>query len=132
MTECVRYEGHSRTHDGRPTDNSGEGSPRYVYRDLWEAERGPLPDGIILHHTCETVWCINLDHLAPMTQSEHAAIHLAERNRQRAAEATHCKNGHPWSEENTRWVNSSRDGRYRRCLICSREAKMRYRLGGGF
>lgn len=48
-------------------------------------------------------------------------------NKQRAEEKTHCPNGHEYNEENTRWVNSSRDGRYRVCKICAKESKENYR-----
>ena len=95
---------------------------QYVYRDLWEKANGPLPQGVLLHHKCENVWCINLEHLEPLTRAEHAAIHLADRNRKR--ERTHCPSGHPYDEENTRWVNSSRDGLYRVCRACSIDANV--------
>lgn len=34
--------------------------------------------------------------------------------------ATHCKNNHPWSEENTRLLYLHGKVRQRRCLICLR------------
>jgi len=39
------------------------GKYRYVYRLLWEQERGPIPDGMIIMHVCDNSKCINLAHL---------------------------------------------------------------------
>ena len=77
MSKCQRPAGVSyyRGEDGRPILDG-----KYVYRIEWEKVNGPLPLGMVLHHTCETVWCVNLEHLEPMTRAEHAAIHLAERD----------------------------------------------------
>lgn len=100
---------------------------RYAYRSLWEKAHGPLQEGHVLHHVCHNPWCVNLDHLEQLTMAEHASRHLGDRNRQKGAERTHCRNGHPLEGDNLLWVNSGRDGRYRRCRVCSIDAKSRYR-----
>ncbi len=49
-------------------------------RFLWELVKGPIPDGLLLCHTCDVFWpvddisyrrCINLDHLFPGTRGEN-------------------------------------------------------------
>lgn len=121
---CWSWSGCHRLQDVRPL-YSGE----YAYRSVWRLVHGdPVPS--VLHHECENKACVRPEpgHVSALaTQSEHAAQHLAERNRQRGAERTHCKNGHPLEGENLRTVNSSRDGVYRRCAICSAAAKRKYR-----
>ena len=44
---------------------------------------------------------------------------------------THCVNGHPFSEENTRWEERTVLGttyRIRRCLACRREVMRRWQV----
>ena len=122
MTPCERWGGRHRLEDGRPID----GRARYAYRVAWEAAHGPLPEGAVLHHRCGNAWCVNVEHLEPLTAAEHAAEHLSERNRLRAESRTHCPAGHDLAEHG-RTVRSTRDGEYRRCRLCEQEAKRRYR-----
>lgn len=67
-----------------------------VHRFLYELLVGRVPYHMQLDHLCRTRHCVNPDHLEPVT---------AQTNIQRGASAnarkTHCKNGHPYSEENT-------------------------------
>ena len=37
----------------------------------------------------------------------------------------HCKRGHPFDDENTRWVNDPR-GKWRSCRTCARASTLRY------
>lgn len=52
-----------------------------AYRVLWERDRGPIPQGWHLHHTCETPVCVNLDHLEPMSPEAHSQLHGDQRRR---------------------------------------------------
>jgi len=47
-------------------------------RLAFEIEKGPIPPGCVIHHTCFNTKCVNSKHLKPMPQSEHMKIH-AER-----------------------------------------------------
>lgn len=115
---CWSFEGRHRSEDNRPYFRR-----RYAYALVYEAMIGPIPEGMILHHTCDNTACVNPDHLEPMTQSQHAAEHLADRNRQRAADRTHCPQGHEYDQV----VNDKRGGTWRRCSTCSKETKRRWR-----
>lgn len=53
----------------------GTSRPYRVYRLLWDEAHGSLPDGMSLHHTCENKLCVNLEHIAVMTNSEHVRFH---------------------------------------------------------
>jgi hypothetical protein len=67
-----------------------------------------LPDGRRRCHTCM------LDY---WQRSERRALRMAESAARRAAwqPVTHCKHGHPYDEENTRWYRGGR-----RCIACTR------------
>lgn len=116
---CWKWGGNIRS-DGRPILAKYRGrTSRYAYRLTWEMGNGPLPEGLILHHTCENTWCVRPDHLEPMTQEEHARIHQVERNIAKASEKTHCPQGHEYD------IPKNRYG-FRACSICRRAAKARY------
>lgn len=107
-TPCWRWLGiHSH---GRPVFDHV-----YVYRILYERERGSIPPGHINHHGCEHEWCINPWHVEAITRAKHGDIH----GNVFQASKTHCKNGHPFDEVNTyRWRNK------RFCRACNRMAQL--------
>lgn len=39
-----------------------------AHRWYWEQENGPIPDGLVLHHTCHNRNCVLLEHLELTTQ----------------------------------------------------------------
>lgn len=98
-----------------------------AHRYCYELLIGPIPGGAVLDHTCHSRSgcravdreclhrrCIRPDHLEPVTHTENA---------RRAAEpravlqyATHCANGHPFNEANTRVTPNG----WRRCRTCHR------------
>ena len=123
MTPCEYWGGTHRQSDGRPILGA---AMSYAYRVLWRQERGPLPSEVILHHRCENPWCMNLDHLEPITQGVHIAEHGLPGDWGQAAK-THCPAGHPYSPENTYHYTRADGRRERHCRICRRENKRRFR-----
>jgi hypothetical protein len=80
----------------------------HVY--MYEKHVGPIPPGCLLHHTCETKRCCNYHHLEPVSRKRHGELHRK----------THCKNGHEFTPQNTRWT-TSKEGKIRRsCRACHR------------
>jgi hypothetical protein len=73
---------------------------------------GPIPAGREIDHLCRNRNCVNPDHLEPVTRRVNVQRGLVWKREQ-----THCKNGHQWTVENTRWERS-RYGLYRHCKIC--------------
>ena len=83
-----------------------------AHRFAYELLRGPIPDGLQIDHLCRIPNCVNPEHMEPVTMSENLrrGVHF-ERNR------THCPQGHPYDELNTR--HTSRGDRI--CRACERE-----------
>lgn len=79
------------------------GRKRVVHLILWEADRGPVPDGYELDHTCETTGCANLDHLEPVTRSENCRRRHTQNGytkgtlgpREGNGSLAHCEANHP-------------------------------------
>ena len=91
--------------------------PQYVHRIVYELLFGPLPEGLHLHHTCETRSCCNPRHLEIVTRSQHVARTPTHRS-QTMKVRTHCSNGHPRTPENVYYHSSAQSYE---CRICNRE-----------
>ena len=78
--------------------------------------RGPVPDGLVLTHTCPNRrTCVNPAHLDAVTPEEHA--------RRWNPTVTACPKGHPFTADNSIFRS---DGR-RRCRTCE-QARDRARI----
>jgi hypothetical protein len=111
VTACVLWQG--------PTFAAGYGRVlrrTYAHRAVFEAARGPIPEGMHVHHECGVRLCVNVEHLRLVTAAEHTKLHnpvLARYTPERRR--THCKHGHEYTEANT-YRHSGR----RHCKTCAR------------
>jgi hypothetical protein len=67
---CWRWTGRRDRRDGRALIWRGQ-SPIVAYRAVYEAERGPIGEGLVLEHWCRRPDCVAPHHLEPVTQSEN-------------------------------------------------------------
>ena len=143
-TPCIEYDGFRTDHGyGRVNKRvGGKLISRYVHRMTWEAANGPIPPGMCVMHLCDNPPCYRLDHLCLGTQAENMADMRAKGRARlqpnapghwspalkpgRLADRDHCKNGHPFTPENT---CLDRRG-WRSCRLCRRESDRRRRSGG--
>lgn len=92
---------------------------KYMYQKLF----GEIPKDLVLDHICENKACVNPLHLRVTTHQVN--ILLGEGIPAKNAAKTSCKNGHPFSEENTRLtLYKGRVGRT--CISCSRRHMRTY------
>lgn len=93
-----------------------------AHRFAWIEAHGEIPEGHDVDHLCRNRRCVNLDHLEVVTHRENIVRgHGPRLISERAARVTHCRRGHPYDQENTRW--RTKDGcRYRQCRACTRKA----------
>jgi hypothetical protein len=93
-----------------------------VHRVAYELLVGPIPEGLELDHLCRNTRCVNPEHLEPVTGRENLMRAVSSWAAKNAAK-THCPQGHPYDEENTK---VKRDGG-RACRACGREFMRRKR-----
>lgn len=106
----------------------GKQQQKAAHRLLYEWEKGSIPVGRILHHTCNTPLCVNPEHLQPVTYREHILTMDAHRSVVRRQQTT-CVRGHPFNDVNTYIL---KNGIGRRCRQCRRlhDRKRRSQKGG--
>lgn len=95
-----------------------EGRTAAAHTWAWEHVHGPVPEGMDLHHDCRNRKCVEESHLLCILHEEHQSLH--------AQEITHCKRGHPYTEENTLWRQKEGEAPYRSCRKCNRERAKRW------
>ena len=95
---------------------SWRGRNTAAHRVAYELLIGPIPDGLTLDHLCRNRGCVNPFHCEPVTNGEN--VLRGEGPPAQNARKTHCKNGHPYTEENT--YRSPTSG-WRKCKVCRAE-----------
>jgi hypothetical protein len=101
------------TRSGRP-DGSRGGRLTSAHRFSYLLLKAAIPAGFHVDHLCRIKNCVNPEHLEAVTQLEN--------NRRRTAVRTHCKRGHPITEEN---ITVTSDGK-KICKPCGVAIKADY------
>jgi hypothetical protein len=105
---CWTWDGSHSGTDGRPVLNG-----KLAYRLMYEKLRGPIPKGMVAHHTCKNPQCVNPWHIELMSNAEHMRLHSPEYINWQSLK-THCKRGHEFTEAST--YHTASGGRA--CKIC--------------
>lgn len=87
-------------------------APRFSY----ELHHGPLFPGWVVCHRCDNPECTNPAHLFAASQQANLKD-MRAKNRDFWRNRTHCKNGHEYTERNTRIVKKEKTT-YRVCRTC--------------
>ena len=84
------------------------------HRWIYEAEVGPIAEGLVIDHLCRTRNCVRPSHLEPVQQLVNVRRGNSGINYRGV---THCPQGHPYDDANTYWYK----GKHRECRACHRE-----------
>ena len=112
MDECIEYQG-AKNKKGYGWRRY-KGSPTLAHRAAWMEEVGDIPKDMTIHHICYNPPCINVKHLTLMSRSENSKDRTYTRKEV-------CKNGHPYTPENTRMSKDKRGYEFQACRTCARE-----------
>ena len=86
---------------------------RVAYRHF----KGEIPTGLVIDHICRNPACVNPRHLQAISQSDNIKRSLLVKMR---GARTHCKHGHEFTPENTKYVKGQRGRRCAKCLQISK------------
>lgn len=110
---CFEWQGAKSNGYGTVTVREGNRVFRKgTHRIVYEALRGPIPDGMVIDHPCRNPSCVRPDHLEAVPQRVNVARGLA-------APRTYCIRGHKFTEETIRW-RWRNNLRRKACRICDR------------
>lgn len=81
-----------------------------AHRVAWQLANGPIPEGLFVLHKCDVRRCVRHDHLFLGTHQANMDDRQAKgRTRGNGYERkTHCPQGHPYDEENTKMYQGRR------------------------
>ena len=110
-TAALDRRGYGRTARARP-DRQQVGAYKMVYETLVKE----VPEGLELHHRCETPCCCNPDHLEPVTHAVNCRLskRIGRHHNRKRGHQSFCKRGHAMKGYN---VIVSKDGVWR-CRKC--------------
>ena len=89
----------------------------YSHRLSYVWAKGPIPDGLEIDHLCHNRACVNPAHMEAVTHVENMRRSAPKGYGEFQHKKTHCPQGHPYDQDNTK---ITRGGRGRACRICAR------------
>lgn len=94
-----------------------DGKTVAAHRVSYKLMVAPIPDNLEIDHLCRNRSCVNPAHLEAVPRSVNITRgDLANRRK------THCKNGHPFNEDNTYLYTNKHGITSRYCRACNRQS----------
>jgi hypothetical protein len=96
------------------------GSMKLAHRVSWMIHFGPIPESMMVLHTCDNPPCVRPDHLFLGTNQTNMTD-MISKGRHHYSVRTHCKNGHEFAVHGQlRRYHGKRGSGWRRvCMACN-------------
>lgn len=110
-----------------------EGRSEKAPRVSWVLTYGPIPNGLHVLHRCDTPACVRPDHLFLGTPLDNIRDMIAKGRKAptpTGPRLTHCKNGHPRTEDNLYFRKGNPSGVCKVCFKAYRQKWSRARKNG--
>jgi hypothetical protein len=117
---------------GKPPNNYGvfrlspqngeRGKRTLAHQYSYRLFRGPISDGLEIHHTCMNPLCVRPNHLRLVTHKGNMELMQKNRKWDTDRAKTHCLRGHEYTPQNT---YISKQG-WRSCLECRNTYRARH------
>lgn len=99
MTDCILWEGPTIATHGNVYGRLRGKNIVLAHRVAYEAEYGPIPEGLVVDHLCRNGLCVNPLHLEAVTNVVN--VMRGEGAPAKNARKTHCIRNHEFTLENT-------------------------------
>jgi len=109
FTGCVNNKGYGKV-------GVRDEGPQYAHRISYVHHHGPIPDDMVVMHSCDNPPCVEPTHLSLGSKAENN-LDMKAKGRTANGNKTHCLRGHEFTEENTYMKPSGG----RQCRACNRE-----------
>jgi hypothetical protein len=100
---------------------------KFAHRASYEAFVGEIPKNKFVLHKCDTPLCVNPDHLFLGTLKDNMSDCKNKNRNPRYLRRTHCKKGHPLSENNI-LISKYKGVSTPYCKTCSRARDRKRRM----
>lgn len=121
-TGCLLFKGAPNNSGYASFSMGSRESLMTAHRAAWVLEGREIPVDHDLDHLCHNRWCVNVDHLEPVTRQEN--LRRGKGHESSRADRSKCRNGwHDWTDDNI-FIDSHGKNR---CLQCHKDRQAEYR-----